>query len=71
MAPVGKDAMSGGGRKRVSDLFYWAVIQAVLLFRSESWAMLVIMMRMVESTHMGLLFQITGKQEIQHSDGSC
>ena len=51
--------------KGVSELFYREEIQAVLLVRVDSWALLDVMMRVVESNHVGFLRQITGKQEIQ------
>ena len=50
-----------GAETRVSEIFYRAVAQAVLLFRSETWVILEKMERKVEGTHMGFLRQITGK----------
>ena len=47
---------------RVSDLFYREVIQAVMLSRSESWAMSDAMMRAIEGTHTRSLRHITGKR---------
>ena len=46
----------------MAALFYRAVIQAFLLFVLESWVMPYVMIRMVESTHVGFLFNITGKR---------
>ena len=51
-------------------MFCRAVIQAVLLFGSESWALSDAMMRTVDSTPLGFLCQITGKQARRKSDGS-
>ena len=45
---------------QVSALLYRAVIQVVLLFVVESWAISYMMIRMMESTHVGFLLQITG-----------
>ena len=42
----------------VSDLFYRAVIQAVLLFESESWAMLDAMVQGIDGSHVGFLRKI-------------
>ena len=54
----------------MSDLFYRAVIQEILLFVSESWVMLEAMTRTVERNHVGLLHNIMGKRVIQKDDGS-
>ena len=54
-----------GEENMVSALSYLAVIQMVLLFGSESWALSDAMMRAVEGIHVGFLCQITGKRAIQ------
>ena len=53
----------------MAALFYRAVIQAFLLFGLESWVLLYVMIRMVESTHVGFLFNITGKRLRRQADG--
>ena len=50
-----------GGDSHVSELFYKEVFQSVVLFGSESWALLDAMMRALESTHVGFICHITGK----------
>ena len=42
----------------------------VLLIRSESWAMLEVMMSMVELTHIGFLGHIKGNRECITADGT-
>ena len=51
-------------------MFYWSVIQAVLLFGADSWALLDKMMSKVESNHVVFLYHITGKWVIRESDWS-
>ena len=53
-----------GVGKWMSDLFYRAVIQVVLLFGLDSGVLSEVITRMVESTNVGLLRHITGKQAI-------
>ena len=54
----------------MSSLFYRSEIQAVLMFGLESWDMSDAMMRMVESTNVGFLQQITGKWSRRKADRS-
>ena len=42
-------------------MFYRAVAQAILLFGSETWVLLVATERIVEVTHTGFLRMIMGK----------
>ena len=42
-------------------MFYRAVVQAILLYRSEMWVLSVAMERKAEEMHTGFLRQITGK----------
>ena len=46
------------------------MIQAVLLFGADSWVLLDMMIRTVDSTHVDFLRRITGKQERFQADGS-
>ena len=51
-----------GEEPKVPEMFYRTVIQAVLIFRSDTWVILVAMDQKVEGTHMGFLRKITGKR---------
>ena len=48
----------GASYTHVSDIFYWALVQALLLFGSELWVMSEGTMRMMEGTHVGFLWKI-------------
>ena len=67
---LGKLLRRKGENTQLSVLLYREVIQAVLLFGLESWDLEDMMIRNVESTHVGFLYQITGKQTIRQCDGS-
>ena len=56
---------------RVAEMFYRAVVQAILLFGSETWFVLVAMDKKVEVAHTGLLRQITGKRARHTGDRKC
>ena len=49
-------------------MFYRGVAQAVLLFGSETWVLLVAMERKVEGTHTGFLIHITGNRALRIVD---
>ena len=59
-----------GAEPRVSAIFYRAVVQAVLLYGSETWVLLAAMQRKVEGVHTGFLRQITGKRVRRQRDGT-
>ena len=59
---LGKIFQWEGAEILVSSLFYRAVIQAVLMSRSESWSISDMIMNAVEGTHVGFLLQIMGKR---------
>ena len=42
-------------------MFYWAVVQAVLIFGDETWFLLEAMSKNLEGVHVGFLKQMTGK----------
>ena len=67
---LGKMLIWEGADSRVSYLFYRAVVQVVLLFGSESWALSEAMIGVVEVTHVGFLRQITGNQARRQVDGT-
>ena len=50
-----------GADPRVAAMFYRAVVQAILLYGSETWVLSTEMDKKVEGTHTGFLRQITGK----------
>ena len=50
-----------GSDPRVEEMFYRAVVQAILLYGLDTWVLLEAMERKVEGTHTGFLRQITGK----------
>ena len=62
MVQVKKMMRQEGEDKRVSELLYREVIQVILMFGSESWALSEEMMRAMDSTHVGLLHQIMGNR---------
>ena len=49
-------------------MFYWAVLQAVLLFGAETWILLEAMSRKLEGVHVVFLSQITGQKENRQRD---
>ena len=51
-------------------MFYWAVVQAVLILGAETWVLLEVMSRKLEGVHMGFPKQITGQREVQHKNGT-
>ena len=53
LGPDGKDINTVGLRYPGVGNFYWVVVQAVLMFDLESWAIFEAMMRAVEGTHVG------------------
>ena len=59
-----------GADSRLLALFYRVVIQAVLMFGSESWALLDAIMRAVDEIHVELLRHITGKRRRRQAYGS-
>ena len=46
----------------MAEMFYRAVVQAVLLYGSETWVLLAEMERKVEGTNTGFLCQVTGNR---------
>ena len=55
---------------RVTAMFYRAVVQAVLLYGSETLVLSAAMERKVEGAHTGFLQQITGKRARRLGDGT-
>ena len=58
---LGKLLRREGVDLRVSEMFYRAVVQAVLLLGAETWVFLEAMYRKMEGVHVGLFIQVTGK----------
>ena len=52
----------------MSETFYRAVVQAILLYGSETWVLSESMENRVEETHTDLLRLITGKRASQLGD---
>ena len=46
----------------MTEMFYWALVQAVLMFRLETWSMLEAITVKVEVTHVRLLRHVIGKR---------
>ena len=67
---LGKLLWKEGAELAVSEIFYRAVVQAVLLFGVETWVLSAPMMQILEGAHVGLLRQVIVKQEIWRRDGS-
>ena len=52
-------------------MFYRAVVQAVLLFETETWVLSVAMSRNLEGLHMGLLIPVMGKKSKRQRYRTC
>ena len=50
-------------------MFYWVVVQAVLLFGAETWVLLAAMSRKLEGVHVGFLIQVTIQTAKRQRDG--
>ena len=59
-----------GADTKVSASFYVAVVQAILLYGSETWVLSASMEKRIEGTHTEFLRMITGKRENQLEDGT-
>ena len=59
-----------GADTQISEMFYRAVVQAVLIFGSESWVLSAYMETVVEGTHKWFLRHIIGKQMRWNPDGT-
>ena len=57
-----------GGYQLVSEMFYQVVVQAVLLFGSETRVLLAAMAKTLEGVHVGFLQQVKGKTAIRQWD---
>ena len=47
----------------MSEMFYRAVVHAVLIFGEETWILLAAMSRKTEGMHLGFFRQVTGKKD--------
>ena len=65
---IGKLLRREGEDPRVSEIFYQAVMQAVLLFGAENWVLLVAMYRNLELVHMVFLRQMIGHKAKRKRD---
>ena len=55
---------------KVSASFYWAVVQAIILYGSETWVLLASMEKRLEVRHTEFLRMITVKKAKQLGDGT-
>ena len=61
LEPAKENSTEGGADPLVLAMFYWAVVQAVLIFGDETWFLLEAMSKNLEGVHVGFLKQMTGK----------
>ena len=54
----------------MSEIFYWAVVKAVLLFGAEIWVLLTVMYRKLEGVHVGFLGQVRGQKSKRERAGN-
>ena len=59
----GKILWREGAKPTVSECFYRAIVQAVLLFGSETWVLTDKISQRIEGAHVGFKRQVTRKQE--------
>ena len=62
--------MREGEDPRVSEMFYRAVVQAVLLLGAETWVLLAAMSRKLEGVHIGFLRQVPDNKAKRQMDGT-
>ena len=55
----------------MSALFYWAVVQAVLIFRVETWVLLDVIHRKMAGVNVGFLNQIPGQRSVLQREWTC
>ena len=58
----------GGAYSNVLASFYRAVVQAIILYGSETWVLSASMAKRIEGTHMESLQMMTGKRAKQLGD---
>ena len=54
----------------MSEMFYWEVVQGVLIFGAENLVLLEEISKKLEGVHVGLLRQVTGKTARRQRDGT-
>ena len=57
---LGKFLRREGADPIVSEKFYRAVVQAVIIFEAETWVLMVEMLQKLEGVHVGFLRQVEG-----------
>ena len=67
---LGKLLWREGDEPRVSAMFYWAVVQVVLLFGAEIWVFSEAMSRNMEGVHVVFQRQIPGQRVEKRKDGT-
>ena len=59
---LGKLLRKEGAYLIISEKFYRAVVQVVILFGSENWVLMAVIMQNIEGVHVRFLQQVTGKK---------
>ena len=67
---IGKVLRSEGVRSKTMGYFYKAVVQAILLYGSESWVLSDFYLRQLKSFHTRIARYLTGKHIRQNEDGT-
>ena len=67
---LGKLLRREGVEPRVLEMFYRAVVQAVLLFGAEIWVLLASISKKLEDNHVGFLKQVTEKKAKRQREGN-
>ena len=68
MVRLGKILRLEGAESTISEKFYRAVVQSVLLFVSETWVLPAAMMQKINVINVGFLQQVIGKKAIRLGD---
>ena len=67
---IGTPTLEVGADPKVSASFYRAVVQAILLYTSETWFLLVSMTNRIEGTHSKVMRMISGNRVELLGDGT-
>ena len=65
---LGKLLRQEGADLIILAKFYWAVVQAVLLFGAKKWVLLADMLNYIEGVHVDFLQQVTGMNALRLGD---
>ena len=67
---LGTLLLQEGADPKVSEIIYRAVVQAIILYGSETWVLSASIVKRIEGTYTELLQLITGKKARQLGDGT-